>query len=236
MQINKSKNKRLVKRVLKETAPVLLGYVFVGMAFGLLLQKAGYNFMWALLISVIVYAGSMQFILVGFLTGGAGLASIIITTLAVNSRHIFYGLSFIERFRSFGKKRLYMIFSLTDETYSLLCSTKESEGIEENSLFFLISLFNQSYWVIGSLMGSILGNVITFNTKGIEFAMTALFVVIFVEQWISKGSHIPAIIGILCGTCSLILVGSDNFLFPALMVSVIILLTVRKRSDYDVSN
>lgn len=222
-KINK-KMKKILKVALKETAPVFLGYLFVGIAFGLFLQKSGYNFLWACLISLIVYAGSMQFVLVGFLSGGVGMISIIVTTLAVNSRHVFYGLSFIEQFKTMGKKRFYMMFSLTDETYSLLCSTKNTDETDNKQLYFLISLLNQSYWIIGSLVGSVMGHLIVINTSGIEFAMTALFVSIFVEQWIAKGSHIPTIIGLLCGTCSLIILGPSNFLFPALIVSVLLLL------------
>lgn len=220
---------KLVKLAIKQTIPVMVGYIVLGIAFGLLLHHAGYNFLWAFFISFVVYAGSMQFVLISFLQGTIGIGSIIITTLTVNSRHIFYGLSFIEKFKKMGKKRLYMIFSLTDETYSLLCSTKATDEIDEKKLFFLISILNQIYWILGSVIGGILGDVISFDTNGIEFSMTALFVVIFVEQWLSTKNHLPALIGLLCGILSLILFGPDNFILPAMIVTVLILMGFKNK-------
>lgn len=220
---------KLIKTAIKQTIPVMVGYLVLGTAFGLLLHKAGYNFIWAFFISVIVYAGSMEFVLISFLQGTVGIASIIITTLSVNSRHIFYGISFIEKFKKMGKRRPYMIFSLTDETYSLLCSTKTPDGIDENKLFFFISLFNQIYWVVGSVIGGILGDLISFNTNGIEFSMTALFVVIFVEQWWSTKNHLPAFIGLFCGILSLFLFGPANFILPAMIVTVFILMALKNK-------
>lgn len=213
----------LLKMALKQTIPVMSGYLVLGMAFGLLLQKNGYNFLWALLISLVVYAGSMQFVLIGLLSGGMGLISVIITTLSVNSRHIFYGISFTQKFKSMGKKGLYMIFSLSDETYSLLCSTKVDDKKQESNLYFMISLLNQCYWIIGSVMGSLIGDKIKINTEGLEFSMTALFVVIFVEQWISAEKHFPAIAGGICGVGFLIILGPDRFMLPALIAAACLL-------------
>lgn len=204
--------------------PVMFAFLFLGIAFGLLLERAGYNFLWALFISTFVYAGSMQFVLIPFLGSGMGIIAVILMTLSINSRHMFYGLSFIEKFKSMGKAYPYMIFSLTDETYSLLCSTKVPEGMDENKVFFFISLFNHVYWVTGSVLGALIGGMIIFDTTGIDFAMTALFVVIFVEQWLAARTHIPAIIGIVCGIVSLLIFGPANFILPALIVSIAILL------------
>lgn len=225
---------QLIKTAVKATIPVMVGYLVLGTAFGLLLEKAGYGFGWAFLCSLLVYAGSMQFVMIGFLQGGVGLASIIITTLSVNSRHVFYGLSFLEKFKKAGRLRPYMIFSLTDETYSLLCGTKVPEGIKEEHLFFFIALFNQIYWIAGSVIGGILGNLIAFNTNGIEFSMTALFVVIFVEQWLNTKNHLPALIGLGCGVTSLVLFGPKNFLLPALLVAVALLLGLSGRMQKEV--
>ena len=165
-----------------KTIPVMLGYLFLGLAFGLLLQEAGYSFWWALLISTVVYAGSIQFVLVSFLTAGTSLPVVAVMTLLINSRHAFYGLTFIEKFKVM-KSRPYMIFSLTDETYSLLCSLKVPEEIDEKKVMFLISLLDQLYWIVGSVAGAALGQVLPFDMTGIDFAMTALFVTIFVDQW-----------------------------------------------------
>lgn len=212
-----------------QTIPVLFGYLFLGIAFGLLLQKSGFNYLWALMISTFVYAGSMQFVLISFLNSDISLLSVALITLSINSRHIFYGLSFIDRFKQMGKAYPYMIFSLTDETYSLLCGIKVPEHFDEKKVHLSIALFNQSYWIAGSVIGSLLGSVLPFNTTGIDFAMTALFVVIFVEQWISAKSHSAALIGLGSGITSLVLFGPSNFILPALIITVAIL-SFRKKS------
>lgn len=225
--MNQLRMNQLRKRAVKESIPVMTGYIVLGMAFGLLLQKNGYNFLWALLISLVVYAGSMQFVLIGLLSGGASLLSAAITTLSVNSRHIFYGLSFIEKFKTMGRKRFYMIFSLTDETYSLLCSVSEEDKKQENQLYFMIALLNQCYWILGSVAGSLIGDNLKFNTNGIEFSMTALFVVIFVEQWLSVKNHFPAMIGLVCGVAALVIFGSGNFILPALITATTCLMALK---------
>lgn len=208
----------------RQTIPVLCGYLFLGMAYGILLQNAGFGVLWAFCTSLFIYAGSMQFVLVSFLGSGISLLSAALTTLSVNSRHIFYGISFIEKFKEMGRLRPYMIYSLTDETYSLLCGTKIPEDCEENRVFFLISLLDHCYWVTGSVLGALLGEAIPFNTTGIDFSMTALFVVIFVEQWISAADHTSALIGLICGSLSLLLLGPDRFLLPALILTVALLI------------
>ena len=209
---------------LQKTIPVFLGYLVLGMAFGILLNDAGYNALWALAISTFVYAGSMQFALLNFIGTPISLVSAAIMTLSINSRHIFYGLSFIDIFKKMKTKGLYMIFSLTDETYPLLCLNKYPENANKERCMFYIALFNHSYWIIGSLIGSLLGNIIPFNTTGLDFAMTALFVVIFLEQYLSAKSKIPAYVGILSGITCLLIFKSDNFLLPALIQTVLIIL------------
>ncbi|MEG2633680.1 MAG: AzlC family ABC transporter permease [Oscillospiraceae bacterium] len=223
--------KKTLRFAFIQTLPVLLGYSFIGIAFGLLLQRAGFGVLWAFFISLTVYAGSMQFVLVGILSGGMSLLSVIVMTLSINSRHIFYGLSFIERFKKMGGRRPYMIFSLTDETYSLLCSVKTPAELKEDDVFFAIALLNQLYWIIGSCAGSLLGELISFNSTGIEFAMTALFVVIFVEQWMSSKTHFAAVTGAVCGIVSLVIFGADDFLLPALISSVGILIACRRFAE-----
>jgi 4-azaleucine resistance transporter AzlC len=224
---NKEKWLAIFKYAIVQTLPVLFGYVFMGIAFGILLQKAGYNFIWAFFISLIVYAGSMQFVLIGLLGGGMGILSMIILTFSVQSRHIFYGLSFIEKFKAMGKRGWYMIFSLTDETYSLLCGMKIPEELDEKKVFLTVAALDQSYWVIGCTLGAIIGGLIGFDTTGIDFAMTALFVVIFIEQWFSYRSHLPALVGIICGVAALIIFGPNGFILPALIASVCLLLVFK---------
>lgn len=211
----------------KQTLPVFFGYLFLGSGYGLLLNEAGYGWPWALLTSLVIYAGSMQYVLVSVLGTHMGLFSIALLTLSINSRHIFYGLSFIEKFKSMGKQYLYMIFSLTDETYSLLCGTQIPADMEEKKVFFYMSALDHGYWILGSLLGSLAGAFLTFDTTGVDFAMTALFTVIFVEQWIAAASHKPAIVGLASGVLCLVFFGADNFILPSLVLSVTILCLTR---------
>ena len=226
--------RQTVRFAFYKTIPVLLGYLFLGLAFGLLLQEAGYSFWWALLSSGIVYAGSIQFVLVEFLSGGTGFLTVAVMTLLINSRHAFYGLSFVEKFRKM-KTYPYMIFSLTDETYSLLCSLKVPEGIDEKKAMFLIALFDQLYWVAGSVLGAALGQVLPFDMKGIDFAMTALFVTIFVDQWREAKSHLPAIVGLCSAAVCLLIFGGSNFILPSLIITVGILMALKGRLETNLS-
>ena len=217
---------------LRQTAPVLCGYLFLGLAFGLLLQQAGYGWPWALLISGVVYAGSLQFVLVGMLGGGFGsLASVALTTLSVNSRHLFYGLSFLQTFARMGRAKPYMIFSLTDETYSLLCGVEIPKPLRADRTRLWMAALDQSYWVAGSVVGAALGSVLPFDLTGIDFAMTALFVVIFLDQWRAAQSRLPAVLGLAFGLVWLIVLGPDRFLLPALVCTVLALAACRGRLD-----
>lgn len=222
--------KQTIRFAFYKSIPVLLGYVFLGFAFGLLLQEAGYSFWWALLSSVIVYAGSIQFVLVEFLSGGTSLPVIAVMTLLINSRHAFYGLSFVEKFRRM-KTYPYMVFSLTDETYSLLCSLKTPEGVDEKKAMFFISLFDQLYWIGGSVLGGVLGQLLPFDMTGIDFAMTALFVTIFVDQWREARTHLPAVIGLISSVVCLLIFGGNNFILPSLIITVGLLMALRNRIE-----
>ena len=216
-----------------KTIPVMLGYLFLGMAFGLMLQNAGYNFLWAFLASVIIYAGSMQFVLVTLLTGTVSLIYAALMTFFINGRHIFYGISFVEKYKKMGKAYPYMVFSLTDETYSLLCSLQVPDDMEENKVFFWISFLDQCYWVTGATLGALAGQYITFNSTGIDFCMTALFVVIVVEQWQEKSTHISAIIGAVSGIVFLLLFGASRFILPALLCAMLALLILQRVEPAD---
>lgn len=220
--------RKVLRVAFVKSLPVMAGYLSIGIAFGLLMQEMGYNVVWALLISLVLYAGSMQFVLLQFLSGGASLLTVAVTTLLVNSRHLFYGLSFIDTFRSMGKKYLYMIHSLTDETYSLLCSYQPQEGEDGKQVMFWMSLLDHIYWLVGTALGALVGGLIPFDTTGIDFAMTALFVVIFVEQWKGAKSHLPAMAGLICGVLSLLIFGADRFILPAMILGIAILLGSKK--------
>lgn len=210
------------------TIPVLTGYLFLGIAFGVLLSSKGYNVFWALLMSIIIFAGSMQFVAIDILTSPFNIIGTIILTLTINARHLFYGLSMLEKYKDMGKKKPYMIFSLTDETYSLLCGINPPENVDKNQFYLFIALLNQLYWIMGSVIGAVAGSLFKFNTVGIDFVMTALFVVIFVEQWEKTKNHIPAVAGIALTLISLLVFGTQNFIVGS-MIAILIFLTLLRQ-------
>lgn len=229
------KNQGLWQRALIVTLPVMCGYVFMGAAFGILLAKAGYHFGWSLLMSTVIYAGTMQYMAVPFLAAQADLVTVALTTLLVHFRHFVYGLSFIERFRPMGWRKYYMMFGLTDETYALLCAAQTPEGASEEKYLFRIALLDQCYWIIGCVLGTIAGSMLTFNTKGIDFAMTALFIVICVDQWRNAHSKLPILIGAGAALLSRILFGTlwgaDNMLIPAIIMIITCFLLLRRKLE-----
>ena len=219
--------KNLIKTAFIKSLPVMAGYVVLAIGFGILMKEAGYGLFWSFLMSFTIYAGSMQYVAVSLLSSGASLISAALSTLMVNARHLFYGVSMIDKYKDAGKKKPYLIFALTDETYSLLCGDDYPEGEDKHWYSFFVSLFNQCYWVIGSIIGSIIGSLITFNTAGIDFSMTALFVTVFVEQWLTTKNHLPAIAGLFCSIACLMIFGPENFLIPT-MISITIVLSLCK--------
>lgn len=221
-------NKELFKNVIIKTLPVMAGYIVLGIGFGILLNVNGYGLFWALIMSIFIFAGSAQYVGITLLSGGASILTTAITILMVNARHLFYGISMINRYKGAGKRKPYLIFALTDETYSLVCNGEYPEGVDKHRYWFLISLFNQFYWVLGSVIGSLLGTLIKFDTTGIDFSMTALFVTVFVEQWLSTKEHRPALIGIGASTLCLLVFGSESFLIPSMILIVVLLFLIRK--------
>ena len=224
------KNKT-VKLAFMKSLPVLAGYIVLGIGFGILLSKAGYGPLWAFAMSVLIYGGSMQYVGVDLISGGVSILMTAVTTIMVNARHLFYSISMLRVYKDSGKYKPYLIFSLTDETYSLLCDGKTPEGAEPEKYRFLVSLFNHSYWIIGGVIGNLLGSVLPFSSRGIEFSMTALFISAFVEQWITMKDHIPAISGIACTLISLLIFGPENFLIPAMLLITLTLSLLRGRLD-----
>lgn len=225
-------NKQTFRFAFLRSLPVLAGYLVLGMGFGMLLQKSGYSFLWALLMSATIYAGAMQYVSVNLLAGGAGLIAAALMTLMVNARHIFYGVSMIEKYRGMGWRKPYSIFGLTDETYSVICGTMElPDKVNEKNFIFLLTLLHQLYWICGSLLGELLGSAVDFNSAGIEFSMTALFVIIFVEQWESTKQHLPALLGLGITALCLLLFGSSGFLLPAMAGIFVAMLLLRGRLE-----
>ena len=206
-----------------DTLPVLTGYLVLGMGFGVIMHVNGYGIWYALAMSVFIYAGSMQYAAIGLFTGGASLLTTALTALAVNARHLFYGISMLGEYRGSGAWKPYLIFSLTDETYSLVCS-----GGKSRSYQILVSLLNHFYWVSGTVLGAVLGGILPINTEGIDFALTALFLTVFTEQWCSSKQHFSALTGVLVSVISLIVFGSDRFLIPAMAGITAVLLLKRE--------
>lgn len=221
-------NKKIFKQAFLCTLPVMAGYIVLGMGFGVILRTKGYGILWSLAMSGFIYAGSMQYLAVDLLSSGASLITAALTTLMVNARHLFYGISMVDKYKSTGKIKPYLIFSLTDETYSLVCRD-DIEAEDKNKYYLLVSLLNQCYWIAGSLLGSVVGSVITFDTSGIDFALTALFVTVFVEQWLSTKDHIYALIGVVSSVICLLIFGADGFLIPAMIVITLILTVLHRR-------
>ena len=214
---------KTIRQAFFTSIPVLAGYVVLGTGFGILMRSAGYGVLWAASMSILIYAGSLQYVGVGLLAGGASVLTMALTSLMVNARHLFYSVSMIDKYKDAGKYKPYMIFALTDETYSLLCDGTVPEGADPRLYRFLVSLFDHSYWVLGTVIGSLLGAVLPFSTEGIEFSMTALFIASFTQQWISTKDHVPALTGLLCTLACLVAFGRENFLIPAMLGITLVL-------------
>lgn len=207
------------------TLPVLTGYLFLGIAFGVLLASKGFSPWWALIMSLFIYAGAMQFVAISLLTGPFAPLTAAIITLMVNARHLFYGLSLLTRFRALGKAKAYPIFALTDETYSLYCLTKAPEGVSAKWFDIWIAVLDHSYWIIGGLIGAVIGTHLPFDATGIDFAMTALFAVIFLEQWDSFTDRRPAVCGLAVTLLCLLIFGKEWFVIAS-MIALLALLTL----------
>ena len=222
---------KTVKLAFLKSLPVMAGYIVLGIGFGILLRKAGYGVLWAFAMSTLIYGGSMQYVGVDLIAGGASIITTAITTFMVNARHLFYSISMLRVYKNSGKYKPYLIYAITDETYSLLCDGKTPEGTDPELYRFLVSLFDHSYWIIGGVLGNLLGAVLPFSSAGIEFSMTALFIAAFVEQWISSGDHIPAITGALSTLACLLIFGAENFLIPAMLLITLVLTLLRGRLE-----
>lgn len=210
---------KALRAAFPRTLPVMTGYLFLGIAFGVLLREAGFGPLWALLMSGLIYAGSMQFVAVGLLGGPFAPLTAGLVAFTVNARHLFYGLSMLGRFAKRGGLKPYLIFGLTDETYSLLCAGDAPEGVDKGWYDFFLTALDHLYWVSGSLLGSVMGAALPFDSTGIDFAMTALFLVIFVEQWESAKSRLPALLGVGASAVCVAVFGPEGFI-PFAMAAI----------------
>lgn len=225
--------KQIIRKAFVDTVPVMTGYIVLGFGFGIILKANGYGILMAFVMSLAIYAGSMQYVAIGLLTGGASLITAALTTLMVNARHLFYGISMLDKYKGMGRIKPYLIFALTDETYSLVCNDNLNMDEKERRRYFLfVSVLNHIYWITGSVLGAVIGTLVNFNSEGIDFALTALFLTVFIEQWRTSKKHAPAIIGVGVSAFSLIVFGSESFLIPAMLV-IALLLCIYKEEKTD---
>lgn len=225
------KYEREIKTAFKISIPVMMGYGVLGFAFGLLLVSFEYPWYLAPLMSLFIYAGALQFVAINFFNAKAGLIDIAIATWFINIRQSFYGLSLLKRFKNTGKLKPYLIFGLTDETYALLTTVKDDEQLKKRWYYFFLCAFNQSYWFLGSTLGAIVGSNIKFNTAGLEFSLTALFVVLCIEQYKNLQNSVPFIIGGCASLLSLLFIPSDKMLIVSIILALLLMFTFRKKIE-----
>lgn len=223
--------KPTIKTAFVSTVPVLTGYLVLGFGFGIIMRAEGFGILFTVAMSLFIYAGSMQYVAVGLMTGGASLITAALTTLMVNARHLFYGISMLGKYKGIGKAKPYLIYGLTDETYSLVCEPPQSVNSENYRAYSLtVTLLDHIYWVGGTALGALAGSLISFNTEGIDFALTALFLTVFLEQWLNAKDHFPALTGVLAAVTCLIIFGSEHFLIPA-MLAIALILCIKKDKE-----
>lgn len=220
-----------LKAAIPLTLPVLAGFLFLGTAYGILMSSKGYGLGWTVLMSFAAFAGSAQYVAVTFLTMVFNPLYALLMTLIINARHIFYGISMLDKYRNTGRLKPYLIFGLCDETFSIVCTTEPPAGINKNWFYFFVTLLGHFYWVAGSAVGGLLGSLVSFNIKGLDFVLTALFVVILVGQWRNRENRLPAVIGVMCAVVCLLLFGQSRFIIPAMLAILASLTLFRKRLD-----
>ena len=225
---------KAIKKSFKYSLPVLFGYIPLGFAFGVMLQAAGYNAFWAFFMCVFIFSGTGQYLIVPMLAAGASIPQVILITSLLHFRYFFYGLSMIDKYHRIGGLKWYLIFGLTDETYAILSTETPPEGITRQAFYASVTFLNHCYWIIGGVLGTLVGGILPFSTKGIEFVMTALFSVLGVEQWKAHKNHLPAFIGFVLPVISLLVLGADHFLIPALLAVSAVLMCLRPKLDKEV--
>lgn len=220
--------KRAFGAAFTATLPIMAGFVFLGMAYGIYMNVSGFGFLYPVLISLIVFAGSLQFVLVGLLLGPFEPLQALFITLMLNARHLFYGLSMLERYRGTGLLKPYLIFGMCDETFSINCTVEVPAGVDRAWFFTFTTLLDHFYWVLGSALGGLFGTLVQFDAKGLEFVMTALFVVIFIENWSKERAHYGSLLGLALSALSLVLFGRGNFIVPAMLMILAVLTALQK--------
>ena len=217
-----------LKAAFPHTIPIFAGFWFLGLAYGILMNVSGFTFWYPLLISIIVFGGSLQFVMVTMLLSAFAPVQTLIMALPVQIRHLFYGVAMLEKYKGLGWKRFYLILGLCDETFSINCSVEPPQDVDKGWFMLFVTVLNRSYWICGSLLGGLLGSLMDFNTEGLDFCMTAMFVVILLEQLIKEKSHISSVIGLAVSVICLVIFGADSFMIPTMICIVCLLTFLRK--------
>lgn len=222
--------RRAFMAALPYTLPICIGFLFVGISYGFMMHSLGFSFVYPMLMSLLVFAGSVEFIAANLLVSAFNPIYVFLLTIMVNARHIFYGISMLEKYRGTGWKKFYLIFGLCDESFTINCTSTPPEDVDEHWFMFFVTLMNHFYWVFGATLGGLLGYLIDINTEGIEFVLTALFVSMFVEQWCNTKNHLPAIIGVLCSAVAVMIFGGQAFMPPA-MIGIVVCFTITRQLE-----
>lgn len=213
------------------TIPIFAGFCFLGMTYGVYMNVSGFSFWYPMLMSMTVFAGSMEFVAVNLLLGAFDPLQALVITLTINARHLFYGISMLDKFRGLGWKKPYLIFGLCDETFSINYTADVPDGVDRGWFMFFVTLLNQCYWVLGATLGGVLGSLVRFSTEGLDFVMTAMFVVIFLEQWKKEEDHTSFLVGIGLSALCLLAFGAENFIIPAMAAVLLVLTALRGRLE-----
>lgn len=219
---------RALRAAFPHTLPVFTGYLVLGISYGVLITSKGFPFWVPMLTSLTIFAGSMEFVLVNILLGAFDLLQAFMMTIMINARHLFYGISMLDQYKSLGLKKLYLIYGLTDETFSIVCGMKPPEGVDRSWFMFFVTLLDHSYWILGCALGGLFGSILKFYTKGLDFAMTALFVVIFLEHWQKEKNYLASLLGLALPIVCLLIFGAESFMIPA-MVMILAALTILRK-------
>lgn len=222
---------KALKCAFPHTIPIMTSFLFLGMSYGIYMHVSGFSFWYPMLMAMTIFAGSVEFVCVNFLLGAFDPLQAFIVTLILNARHIFYGISMLDRFKGMGWKKIYLIFGMCDETFSVNYTADIPQDIDPGWFMFFVTLLNQIYWVLGATLGGLFGPLITFNTEGLDFVMTAMFVVIFLEQYLKDKNHLNSYIGLGVSLLMLLFFGADNFMIPAIAGILICLSAARKRME-----
>lgn len=227
--------RKALKAAFPYTIPIFTGFWFLGMAYGIYMNASGFSFVYPMLMSLLIFGGSLEFVAVEMLLSPFAPVQVIIMALLIQARHLFYGLSMLDRFKGTGWKKFYLVFGMCDESFSINYTAEIPEDIDSGWFMFFVTLLNHLYWVFGATLGGLVGSLLSFDTSGISFVMTAMFVVIFLEQWLKEKNHFSSLAGLLVAPLCLLLFGADSFMIPT-MVSIIILLTLLRKKIEKVEN